>query len=76
MADGALLLYKNGREYLNIAPVWDYTAIPGITTATDSDTCFHNGGYKEFRGGTDYAGGLAATDSSYGVSATIVCRDA
>ncbi len=75
MADGALLLYKNGREYLNIAPVWDYTAIPGITTATDSDTCFHNGGYKEFRGGTDYAGGLAATDSSYGVSATIVCRD-
>lgn len=75
MADGALLLYKNGREYLNIAPVWDYTAIPGITTGVDSDTCFHNGGYKEFRGNTDFAGGVVSADSLYGVSAMIFERD-
>ena len=75
MADGALLLYKNGREYLNIAPVWDYTAIPGVTTAVDSDTCFHNGGYKEFRGNTDFAGGVVSADSLYGVSAMIFERD-
>lgn len=75
MADGALLLYKNGREYLNIAPVWDYTEIPGITTAIDSDTCFHNGGYLEFRGNTDYAGGVVSQDSAFGVSAMIFERD-
>lgn len=75
MADGALLLYKNGREYLNIAPVWDYTAIPGVTTAVDSDTCFHNGGYKEFRGNADFAGGVVSADSLYGVSAMIFERD-
>lgn len=75
MADGALLLYKNGREYLNIAPVWDYTAIPGVTTGVDSDTCFHNGGYKEFRGNTDFAGGVVSADSLYGVSAMIFERD-
>lgn len=75
MADGALLLYKNGREYLNIAPVWDYTEIPGITTAMDSDTCFRNGGYLEFRGNTDYAGGAVSQDSAFGVSAMIFERD-
>lgn len=75
MADGALLLYKTGCEYLNIAPVWDYTGIPGITTGMDSDTCFHNGGYKEFRGTTDYAGGAVSADSLYGVSAMIFERD-
>ena len=75
MADGALLLYKTGREYRNIAPVWDYTQIPGITTAVDSDTCYHNGGYKEFRGGTAYAGGLVLSDTAFGVSATVVERD-
>lgn len=75
MADGALLLYKTGREYLNIAPVWDYTGIPGITTAMDSDTCFHNGGYMEFRGNTDYAGGAVSQDSAFGVSAMIFERD-
>lgn len=75
MADGALLLYKTGREYLNIAPVWDYTAIPGITTGMDSDTCFRNGGYKEFRGTTDYAGGAVSADSLYGVSAMISERN-
>lgn len=75
MADGALLLYKNGREYLNIAPVWDYTEIPGITTAMDSDTCFHNGGYLEFRGNTDYAGGAVSQDSAFGVSAMVFERD-
>lgn len=75
MADGALLLYKTGREYLNIAPVWDYTEIPGITTAMDTDTCFHNGGYKEFRGNTDYAGGTVSRDSAFGVSAMVFERD-
>ncbi|MCC8062960.1 MAG: hypothetical protein LIO68_06940 [Rikenellaceae bacterium] len=75
MADGVLLLYKTGREYLNIAPVWDYTELPGITTAVDSDTCWHNGGYQEFRGNTDYAGGLVSQDSACGVSAMIFERD-
>lgn len=74
MGDGAMLLYKNGREYRNITPVWDYAAIPGTTTNIPSDTCapFRNGSYAEFRGGNDFAGGLALADSSGGLSAMIL----
>lgn len=33
LADGTLFVYSNeGREYLNIFPVWDWRKIPGVTT--------------------------------------------
>lgn len=77
MADGALLLYKTGREYRNIPPVWDYTEIPGITTNIPADTCtpFRNGSYAEFRGGNPFTGGLVLSDSVDGASAMILERN-
>lgn len=31
MADGATYIYKNGEEYLDIFPLWDWRKIPGVT---------------------------------------------
>lgn len=61
MADGALMLYRRGDEFENIAPVWDYTAIPGITTniTSDSTALFRHGDYAEFRGTHAFVGGLS-----------------
>lgn len=76
MGDGALYLYKTGREYENIFGVFDYTGIPGITTHIPSDTCavFRNGNHAEFRGGNAFAGGLDL-EGHGGVSAMILDRE-
>lgn len=73
MADGALFLYKTGREYENIFDVFDYTQVPGVTTNISSDTCapFQNGPFAEFRGKNPFVGGLFLPDGSGGVSAMI-----
>lgn len=31
MADGATYIYKNGEEYLDIFPLWDWRKVPGVT---------------------------------------------
>lgn len=37
LADGVTLVYRDGREYANIFPVWDWRRLPGIT-------CLHSSG--------------------------------
>jgi len=34
LGDGALYVYKTGKEYENIFPVWDWRKIPGVTCAS------------------------------------------
>lgn len=79
MADGALMLYRRGDEFENITPVWDYTAIPGITTniARDSSVLFGRDSYAEFRGTDPFVGGLAVEESEQlqGLSAMVVRKN-
>ncbi len=37
LADGVMFLYRDGKEYANIFPVWDWRRLPGIT-------CIHANG--------------------------------
>lgn len=32
MGDGATYIYRNGDEYLNVFPFWDWRKIPGVTS--------------------------------------------
>ena len=32
MGDGATYIYRNGDEYLNVFPFWDWRKVPGITS--------------------------------------------
>lgn len=76
MGDGALYVYKTGREYKNIFGAFDYTGIPGTTTPIPSDTCavFRNGNHAEFRGGSAFAGGLEL-DNQSGFSGMILDKE-
>ncbi len=56
IADGATVIMKTGREYYNIFPCWDWSKIPGTTTAYHSfetipATNNKAKGAKEFVGG-------------------------
>lgn len=35
MADGATYIYKDGKEYLDIFPLWDWRKLPGVTAFED-----------------------------------------
>ena len=36
MADGATYIYKDGKEYLDIFPLWDWRKLPGVTAFEDN----------------------------------------
>lgn len=76
MADGALYVYKTGREYEDIFGTLDYTQIPGITTNVPYDTCapFRNGTAKYFWGENTYVGGVTL-ERTGGVSAMTLERN-
>lgn len=61
---GAVNIVTRGDEYDNIAPIWDWTAIPGVTCSVSQDSCIlphYNYGINEFAGGvSDGRHGLAA----------------
>ena len=64
LGDSALYLYKTGREYEDIFPVWDWHKIPGVTAASKGKLLPsrpQNAG--EFVGGvTDGTDGVAVLD--------------
>jgi len=65
LADGCCLLYRNGYEYTNIFPLWDWAKVPGTTAeqgALDIEA-------KSIgtRGKTSFVGG--ASDGTYGIAA-------
>ncbi|QIP12979.1 DNRLRE domain-containing protein [Spirosoma aureum] len=62
LPDGATNIVVNGSEYDGIFPAWDWTRIPGTTTAQLKDIPKINGYYG--RGTTGFVGGVS--DSTYG----------
>lgn len=65
LSDGNTSLTVSGREYYDIAPVWDWNFIPGVTAPILDEiplqkTTFGSYGISEFAGGV--------TDSLYGVT--------
>jgi chondroitin AC lyase len=67
LADGALLLYQRGHEYLDIFPVWDWRRIPGTTCAQDQQPLtwpkFDPRKASDFVGGAcDATGAVTAMD--------------
>ena len=66
VADGATYLYQDGREYLDIFPLWDWRKLPGVT-AFESDAPMPKlrAGYEPGNN-CDFVGGLA--DGSQGMT--------
>lgn len=57
-ADGATYLYQDGREYLNIFPLWDWRKLPGVTSF-DTDAPVPVDQRVRFRNQSDFVGGLS-----------------
>ncbi|MDR1884519.1 MAG: polysaccharide lyase beta-sandwich domain-containing protein [Prevotella sp.] len=70
LCNGGMFFYRNGNEYEDIFPVWDWTLVPG-TTCFRTDLLFPGVVMgKYYRNDHDFAGGLSG--NRYGVSAIIV----
>ena len=54
-ADGATYLYQDGREYLDIFPLWDWRKLPGVTSF-DADASVP---ISPARNQSDFVGGLS-----------------
>lgn len=59
MGDGATYYYKQGDEYLNVYPFWDWRKIPGVT-AYEDNAPMPNVNRTKSGNQTDLVGGLAA----------------
>jgi len=64
---GSTNIMVNGDEYQNAIPVWDWTRIPGTTTANDPNANFTKMPASGFRTTTSIAGGVS--NGVYGLSA-------
>lgn len=74
MADGATYIYRNGDEYLNVFPFWDWRKIPGITSyESDAPVPAPRRYGAHVRNETYFVGG--ATDGKSGMTAMILNRD-
>lgn len=65
LTDGATTIVRDGDEYYNIFPVWDWTHIPGVTSPVMSDIPRPNA--WQTSGSGTFAGGVS--DGIYAVSA-------
>lgn len=68
IADGALYLYRDGGEYEDIFPVWDWSRLPGVTCAVVPPPS-----YKTSADPRDFVGGLS--DGSDGMAVMDYARD-
>lgn len=71
LSDGATYVYRSGKEYGNIFPVWDWHRIPGVTSYTKSDlpTLSWQGLHNQ----SDFVGGVS--DSASGIACMLFKRD-
>lgn len=88
LGDGVLLIYRSGREYENLFPVWDWHRLPGVTTSRhaplrpskDRNASSFVGGVTDGRQGLavlDYdRHGLRAKKSAFFFPDRIVCLGA
>jgi chondroitin AC lyase len=65
LTEGATTIVRNGNEYENIFPVWDWSKIPGTTTPAFGQIPLPK--QWQNRGTSAFAGGVS--DGKYGVSA-------
>ena len=59
-ADGALLTLRDGQEYTDIFPEWDWRMIPGVTAYDDGTPLKTLDGREDKENHTAHVGGLAA----------------
>ncbi|WP_080904689.1 polysaccharide lyase 8 family protein [Parabacteroides sp. Marseille-P3160] len=70
LGDGSIYYYRDGKEYENIFPVWDWTLLPG-TTCYKTDSLFPGVILsKYYKNDHDFVGGLSGEQA--GVSAMIL----
>jgi chondroitin AC lyase len=70
ISDGASFVYRTGREYADIFPVWDWRKIPGTTVVLGPDFA----GDPKRLGTTDFVGGVS--DGVYGLFVCDLVREA
>ncbi len=73
LADGATMIYRNGREYDNIFAVWDGKYMPGTTVEDNDKPLKVLKGDGTYLNESDFAGGLSS--GMFGVSALEYRRD-
>jgi chondroitin AC lyase len=70
VCNGGLFIYRDGDEYENIFPVWDWTLVPG-TTCFCTEALFPGSIMsKYYNNNHDFVGGLSG--DRYGISAIVV----
>jgi len=70
LADGATYIYRDGEEYRNIFPVWDWRMLPGVTCAQNDGPMPRFGSYRL---DTDFVGGVS--DGRHGCAVLDYRRD-
>lgn len=73
MADGAMYIYKDGTEYLDIFPLWDWRRLPGVTAYMDDSPLPMPGKKDKYSNRSNFVGGLS--DGVNGISAMQLSRD-
>lgn len=73
MADGAMYIYKDGTEYLDIFPLWDWRRLPGITAYMDDSPLPMPCKKDKYSNRSNFVGGLS--DGINGISAMQLRRD-
>lgn len=73
MADGAMYIYKDGTEYLDIFPLWDWRRLPGVTAYMDDSPLPMPGKKDKYSNRSNFVGGLS--DGINGISAMQLRRD-
>lgn len=73
MADGALYLYKDGTEYLDIFPLWNWRRLPGVTAYMNDAPIPMPDNKDEYSNKSNFVGGLS--DGNNGISVMQLRRD-
>lgn len=70
--DGVLLLYQSGKEFIDIAPLWDWHRLPGSTCDQGMDDLIPKGWNSSY-GDSDFAGVLS--NGKVGMAAMLYKRN-
>lgn len=71
LADGATFFFRDGDEYSDIFPVWDWDRVPGVTCEQRPEALGLNG--LHVHGQTSFVGGVS--DGMYGLAAMDLRQD-
>jgi chondroitin AC lyase len=71
LSDGATYVYRSGKEYENIFPVWNWHRIPGVTSYTEA--ALPSLSWQGLHNQSDFVGGVS--DSVSGIACMLFKRD-